>query len=370
MSVDVGQSTLCSQNANIPCTSVTICQHGSTTNCQTVDNILVDTGSYGLRVFASALNTSLCGSFQQLTDASNNPIGECMEFGTGADWGPVVTADIQLAGETPVTTPIQLINANFGWMPSACQQLQYDTDPATSGFNGILGVGLFAPDCGSLCESSGNQTYFACASGTCYETTLASASQIQNPVSLLSADNQGVMMNMPTPNGSGVSSGSLYLGIQTQSNNTPGGSVVVYPTTTSDGTFTTTFPASGGTPYSSSFIDSGSNAYYFASQSGLPDCDPNSIAQYFFCPTSTQSLSAITTGYNVSTNATVTFSVDNALTLFASGLNGLPTLGADISGTVFTNTFDWGLPFFYNREVWVGIDGSTPAMGNGPFWAY
>ncbi len=31
-------------------TNVTICQPGSTTNCQTVDNVLVDTGSIGLRI--------------------------------------------------------------------------------------------------------------------------------------------------------------------------------------------------------------------------------------------------------------------------------------------------------------------------------
>ena len=31
--------------------SVTVCAPG-TTNCQTIDNVLVDTGSYGLRLFA------------------------------------------------------------------------------------------------------------------------------------------------------------------------------------------------------------------------------------------------------------------------------------------------------------------------------
>jgi len=40
-------------------TSVTICAPGSTNNCQTIPNVLVDTGSVGLRVLSSALTVSL-----------------------------------------------------------------------------------------------------------------------------------------------------------------------------------------------------------------------------------------------------------------------------------------------------------------------
>jgi hypothetical protein len=38
-------------------TSVTVCVPGSTANCQIVDNVLVDTGSFGLRVVGSALGS-------------------------------------------------------------------------------------------------------------------------------------------------------------------------------------------------------------------------------------------------------------------------------------------------------------------------
>ena len=40
---------------NEPCVSVIVC-NPTNTNCVTVDNILLDTGSYGLRVFASAIS--------------------------------------------------------------------------------------------------------------------------------------------------------------------------------------------------------------------------------------------------------------------------------------------------------------------------
>ena len=39
---------------NEPCVEVTVCEPGTST-CATVDNVLLDTGSYGLRLFAQAL---------------------------------------------------------------------------------------------------------------------------------------------------------------------------------------------------------------------------------------------------------------------------------------------------------------------------
>ena len=38
-----------SEYSNEPCATVTICQPG-TGNCSTINNILIDTGSYGLRI--------------------------------------------------------------------------------------------------------------------------------------------------------------------------------------------------------------------------------------------------------------------------------------------------------------------------------
>ena len=51
---------LCSANSylNKPCVSVTVCTPGTST-CQTIDDILLDTGSYGLRIFKQALTVSL-----------------------------------------------------------------------------------------------------------------------------------------------------------------------------------------------------------------------------------------------------------------------------------------------------------------------
>src|SRR5579872_7217010 len=53
-------------------TTVIICVPGTTT-CQSIDHVLVDTGSTGLRLPASVVTLSL----PFVTDTSNNPIGNC-----------------------------------------------------------------------------------------------------------------------------------------------------------------------------------------------------------------------------------------------------------------------------------------------------
>src|SRR5450631_3511541 len=89
-------------------TSVTVCVPGSTTACQTIDHIQVDTGSYGLRIMASVLTLSLQG-----TMASNrNSLVECTQFVGAYSWGPIALADIQVAGEAASSVPIQVIGGS------------------------------------------------------------------------------------------------------------------------------------------------------------------------------------------------------------------------------------------------------------------
>src|SRR5438552_17467314 len=65
ISVDAGPAAAGGGAFNIPYISVTICAPGSTTNCQTIDHIEVDTGSYGLRVISSVLNSAIFSGLPQ-----------------------------------------------------------------------------------------------------------------------------------------------------------------------------------------------------------------------------------------------------------------------------------------------------------------
>ncbi len=56
-------------------TSVSICNPGTAT-CQTIDHVLVDTGSSGLRILSSALGLAL----PYVTDANSNGIGNCIQY--------------------------------------------------------------------------------------------------------------------------------------------------------------------------------------------------------------------------------------------------------------------------------------------------
>src|SRR5450631_2500164 len=272
---------------NKPTVSVTVCTPG-TSSCQTINNILLDTGSYGLRIFRQTpLNISLA----QVSVASG-PLAECIAFIDGSgEWGPVQTADVILGGETAQNVPIQVIDATYfaSAIPLACKSPNVtvlDQNPGTSGFNGILGVGLFVHDCGQGCTNRANNgLYFTCSGSGCVGTAVPLASQVQNPVALLKQDNNGVVVKLPIIPSGGVPSatGQLILGIGTQSNNSTSG-VTAYSANGS-GDFTTVF---NGTTLSNSFIDSGSNGLFFSAPASLlpPGSAPN---QDWYCPPSTLS---------------------------------------------------------------------------------
>jgi len=61
--------------------------------------------------------------------------------------------------------------------------------------------------------------------------------------------------------------------------------------------------------------------------------------------------------------------VDNLETLSTnnSSFNALPNIAGS---NPLTLAFDWGLPFFYGRTVFVGFENRTAAQNTGPFFAY
>jgi hypothetical protein len=346
--------------------SVMVCVPSSS-NCQTINGILVDTGSYGLRLLSSSGGGALTLTLPSQTGTNGNPIGECAPFVSGLTWGPVATADIMISGEKASAIPVQVIDGTFATLPTQCADFGVPEQETLTGedglgANGILGVGPVVQDCGTQCTVTGSSNpglYYQCAGSTCTVTTQTVALQVQNPVASFATDNNGVIVELPSASSPTSSlTGSLVFGIGTQSNNALNGATV-FPIN-SDIEISTTFK---GQAYPA-FIDSGSNAYFFldSGTTSLPECSDDAS---FYCPGSNTGLSA-TASATGGASETIKFTIGNADSEFSNtSAFVFPTLGGPNPGT-----FDWGLPFFFGRNVFTAINGKSTPGGQGPYWAF
>src|SRR5262249_6152831 len=156
--------------------------------------------------------------------------------------------------------------------------------------------------------------------------------------------------------------GTLRFGVSTQDDNQLG-NADVEPVDPEGGYMLTVF---GGRPLYGSFIDSGSNALFFPSS--LPTCSDGSG---FYCPGSatqgsatlqgetsvTHSGSTVTGGTPAGDRIPINFTVDNEQTLQQSF--GMDAAVPNLAGGGMTDGFDWGLPFFFGRTVFIVFTGRT-----------
>ncbi len=375
MTVDAGPN---GNSVDIPYITVTVCEPG-TSQCQTFDHIEVDTGSYGLRIVAGALDTA--GNPFSLvlpTETVNgSPLVECTQFVDGYSWGPIKTADVDIGGESAQNVPMQLIgDPNYSSVPSGCQSTGSAEDTvSTFGANGILGVGTFADDCGQTCAQQVPQpaVYYICPASGCLGSTVPESEQVTDPAVDFATDNNGVIIELPPLGATGTAStvtGSLVFGIGTEGNN--GMSAQTVLTANNYGYISTTYNGQS-LPYS--FFDTGSNAFYFNDSTIPHSC----VSQgSWFCPTSTLTLSASNLGQN-GVQSTVTFSLANAGTEFNQypSNTAFDDIGANAGNqssfcpNSATNcSFDFGLPFFFGRNVYVAFYGALTSAGTGPYFAY
>jgi len=371
--LDGGPSALTIPAINTAFVSVQICAPGSTTNCQTIDHVEVDTGSIGLRIIAGGSlgpgGGQLTMTLPAVTDASGNPLAECLMFADGFSWGSVNTADVTLpvSGEKAAGVNMQVIGAASAGDPSAASPACVPSPPLVTentvtsfGANGILGVGPFQNDCATTttCEPGGSATYYSCPNGVCTQATVAVAQILPNPATKFPKDNNGVILELPTVAAGGAASptgGVLVFGIGTQSNNALGSATQLMGD-----------PATGyisamlnGTSLPQSYLDSGSNGNFFPSS--LPVCPaPNNG---FYCPSATTAQNA-TLG---SVGLAADFQVANAVSLFNANTSATAfnELGGPASGS---QSLDLGLPFFFGRHVFTGF--GNPATGAAPYFAF
>lgn len=358
---------------NVSYISVTVCNPGTTT-CKTIDHITVDSGSSGLRLISSALNGL---NLPQEQDASGNSLYECLTFGYGYNWGPVALADIKIAGEASLNTPVHIMGTagtnytNFA-VPTACSNSAVgplQNTVSTFGANGIIGVNsiLFDQD-SSLGSPGSGPGYYKCSGSSCTQETVANNLQVGNPVANFAHDNNGVVFKLPAVSGTGAATltGQLVFGINTETNNTLNTSnLLVGAANTIDTFINTTF--NGNSYNQAALVDSGTSTIYFPDDS-LTQCSQSSGASGFYCPSTAQNLTATLASADGSDAFDMGFTIVNAVNAFSnSSLMAIPGIGS-----VGDGQFIWGLPAFYGHNVYVAIDGasvSNTSVGTGPFVA-
>jgi hypothetical protein len=359
--------------ANILFASISICEPGGS-NCSTIDHLLVDTGSSGLRILKSEIPSSI--SLPAITSNGNN-VFECLPFVQSYAWGSVVKADLQMAGEKAASLPVQLIENTTA--PSACSGT-VATSGSTAvgtvndlGAKGILGIGNFGADCGDYCTSVRQfDFYFACSSSSgssCTQAGISLANQVPNPVEKFSTDNNGVVIQLADvgDGGAPTGSGTMYFGIGTQANNKPASGLTVLQLN-GFGNFDTKFQS---VDYPNSFADTGSNSYFFGTydkttkkaSTGIAVCNLGSTSNpaWFYCPSSELSETATVSG---GASTSVAFNVGNVNNLNGYAMSDLAATNSD------DKSFDWGLPFFYGKTVYVGLEGSSSSLGSGTYVAF
>jgi hypothetical protein len=371
MAVVVNQGV--SSVPNIPTVTVTVCAPGSTSACQTIDNVLLDTKSFGLRVVNTSLSSIISG-LPTLPSGSGN-LAQCAIFANSLTWGTIRTADVHIAGETATSIPVQVV----GDLPDATIPSDNCTDrvPVSNAqqtasalnANGILGIGVAVNDCGSQCAQpistpNNPSTYFSCppnaTTASCTRVSVPTSQQVANPIARFPTDNNGVIVQFPAvpDGGSKTATGLVIFGINTQADNAMPSSVTVLASDQAGDLRSSTF--NGNTV--DAFLDTGSNGLFFSAS--VPACGSN--APDFYCPTSKQTFSATLLGVGA-TASTVSFSADNANNLFNSSNFALSNLAG--GQNVDPRTLDLGLPFYFGRTVYHGLDLSATG-GQTPFIAF
>lgn len=326
--------------------AVTICAPGSTTNCQRIENIMVDTGSTGLRVQRAAISPDVLG-LPPLLGRDNVPLAECEHFSgkNNAAWGAIRTADVSIGHMHAPGLAIQIVNDDSVQRPSWCKNTARPTS------NGTLGIGWRPRDPHTFVAVF-NHRY------TPLDPAI-DANHLANPVAKFTTHNNGEVFNFRDADSHGEKAvkGTITFGIGTADNNRIDGAQ--YIPLDSNGLFTTTFD---GVTFPSSYIDSGTPQLILADPA-LSVCD--TASSYYYDDAAThRSASLQENAAAVALNApsaAATPQGDPAVPVDVVVANRAvacrPVHAGVVGGIAEISTtqgkFVWGLPFFLGKRVFL-----------------
>ncbi len=322
--------------------SVTVCEP-DTARCATIDNVMVDTGSTGLRLEASAIPPSL--RLPAFFGPEDRPLAECLHFVHDTAWGLLHRADLHMGGLTARDLPIQIIADGGQLQPAECP---VSTVQPTS--NGTLGIGPWLVDCPGDCEQDpGHPGVFVESEGkwTPVRGSVPRAYRLPNPVSLFPEHDNGVAFDLPSPPTGGAERvvGTLTFGLDAASDHQLDGAPML--SIDGRGRFVTLY---GGRSYPDSYIDSGTETNLIP-DGDMPRCEGMPWA---YCASPERILDATLVGQG-GTSLAVRFKVGDyrgALDRHVGAWNGFAEASEQSS-----RAFVWGAPFFLGRRVYLVLDG-------------
>ncbi len=332
--------------------SVTVCKPG-TAQCATVDDVMIDTGSTGLRLQASALPAGF--HLPDATGPDRKPLAECLHFVSSRAWGGIVHADLSLGQGSVVARnlPIQVIGDATRPRPADC--------PPSAGAptsNGTLGLGMHPFDCNGACIASARMPLiYTCDAAGCapLQGAVDPAYRLPHPVTRFGTHSNGFVLDFPNAPAGGADAvrGTLTLGIETADNNRLGAAqrLMLGPT----GRFTTLYD---GRSYPGSYIDSGTETYAFADDR-LPAC-PVKTAGYCLQPA--RVLRATLVGQDQA-SIPMSFKVGNYERLRQENVGASDSLA--VTAQPDSPAFVWGAPFFLGKRVYLLIEGQSLPTGHG-----
>ncbi len=326
--------------------SVTVCKPGSS-QCVTVNDVMIDTGSTGLRLQSFALPADF--RLPSVPGPDRKPLAECLHFESSRAWGSVVRADIRFGSNGPsaLGVPIQVIGDSVGPRPDSCAG-----GGATPTSNGTLGIGIHATDCSGVCtQSIQAPRYYTCDQIICSPLAgqVDQSYRLPNPVTRLNGHNNGIIIDFPkvSPNGSIEAKGTLSFGLDNSGPNNLGSARRLFLGAT--GRFTTLY---NGQAYPASYIDSGTETYVLPNDQ-LNRCKFKTAG---FCPAADTKINLEFLGQDQARVAE-TIVVGNYEALRNS------TIGASDRLAIYNirdpNSYVYGAPFFLGRKIYLLFEGQS-----------
>ena len=346
---------------DMPYTTVTIC-NPNTSQCLAVPHVLVDTGSYGLRI----LDTALTGLNLPPVTSSSVPLYECAYFLNSFTFGAIVSGVIKLGngGSNLTTSPtsFQLIDSTGNNGPCSTAGSTNSGSQQALGANGIIGIG-------NLRSDSVGATYYTSQSPTSSwnQTTTPSTNAsglVVNPILQFSSpNNNGSLMTMLPISSYGACSTYGTLSVGLTSTNLAG--LAVFGTD-QNGLVNASVPAPGfysGNTLAGSFVDSGSNEIFVDLALSQSNFGSNSSPDYLYNPNASTAVNfTLTNPNNINQSFSSHFTVTDPTSAFSNNYNAIPNYVGPENG----RALDLGFPYFYGHSIAFLILGQTVASYTGP----